>query len=137
MRRFLPQTFNQWLLASVPLSLVFACVTGLWTLGAAAALGALCSLAVRSPQQEFVERWPFLARWFPGQFAGVQAKTDDAKKLSSLPALPPPRRRPPKDSSATPVEQMIAKGRVTLLLRPQIAPNLTSADLERAQDALD
>jgi gamma-glutamyl hercynylcysteine S-oxide synthase len=137
MRRFLPQTFNQWLLASVPLSLVFACVTGLWTLGAAAALGALCSLAVRSPQQEFVERWPWLARYFPGQFPTAQTKSEQPNKFSSLPTLPPPRRRPPKDSSATPVEQMIAKGRVALLLRPQIAPNLSSADLERSQDALD
>jgi iron(II)-dependent oxidoreductase len=136
MRQYFPQSTNQWLLAAVPLSLVVACFTGLWTLGAAAALGALCSLAVRSPQQEFLERWPWLARVLPGQAATALPKAEQSKR-SALPPPPPPRRRPPTDSTASPVEQMIAKGRVALLLRPQIAPNLSAADLARAQDALD
>src|SRR5262249_29433210 len=35
------------------------------------------------------------------------------------------------------VQQMIAQGRVALLLRPQIASSLSAADLEQAQAALD
>src|SRR3954471_24983176 len=116
--RFLPKSLNQWLIAAIPLSLLFAWLTGHWTLGGAAALGALCVLAVRNPQQELVEKWPLLGRF-------LSAKTADSKEEAShtpAPApLPPPRKRPKKDSNASPFEQMLAQGSVALLLRPQIA----------------
>ena len=51
--------------------------------------------------------------------------------------MPPPRRRPKKGDSASPVQQMVAQGRVALLLRPQIAANLSATELQTAQDALD
>ena len=135
MRRYLPQTLNQWLLAAVPLSLLLAWPTGLWTLGAAAALGALCALAVRNPQQEFLERWPWLARFAPGTTRPARAAQTTENKIFAAPL--PPRRPVRRDKNMSPVGQMIAQGRVALLLRPQIAASLSAADLEAAQAALD
>jgi iron(II)-dependent oxidoreductase len=136
MRRYLPRSLNEWLLAAIPLSLLLAWLTGHWILGAAAALGALCWLAVRSPQQEFVERWPWLARLLRASAAALPTNSADEPALPAAP-LPAPRRRAPKGSDASPVEQMVAQGRVALLLRPQIASNLSSKELQAAQDALD
>src|SRR5207253_7907047 len=48
--------------------------------------------------------------------------------------------RPKKAKPGAPgslVDQMVAQGRVALLLRPQIAANLSDVDLETAQEALD
>src|SRR5687767_7210575 len=116
MRRYLPQTLNQWLLAAVPLSLVVAWPLGYWTVGAAVALGALCALAVRNPQQEFVETWPWLSRVLGSK---QQPESKPERKKTVIP-LPPPRRHVRKDKNMSPVQQMLAQGRVALLLRPQI-----------------
>jgi gamma-glutamyl hercynylcysteine S-oxide synthase len=133
MRRYLPQTLNQWLLAAVPLSLVVAWPLGYWTVGAAVALGALCALAVRNPQQEFVETWPWLSRVLGSK---QQPESKPERKKTVIP-LPPPRRHVRKDKNMSPVQQMLAQGRVALLLRPQIAASLSAAELELAQSALD
>jgi len=134
MRRFFPNTLNESLLAAIPLSLIVAGLTGYWTLGGAAALGAMCVLAMRNPQQEFVERWPWLARFL----TKAETTTKDETPSSPPPApLPPPRKRPKRDSNSTPVDQMIAQGRVALLLRPQIAASLSGSELQTAHDALD
>src|SRR5437762_13968458 len=126
MRRFLPKSLNQTLLAAIPVSLLVAWLTGYWTFGAAAALGALCVLAVRSPQQEFAGQWPWLAGLLGKSAAGTK---EEQPAAPSPVVLPPPRRRPKKDNNASPADQMIAKGRVALLLRPQIASNLSSDEL--------
>jgi formylglycine-generating enzyme required for sulfatase activity len=118
MRRFLPKTMNDWIL------------------GSAAAMGALCALAIRGPQQEFLDRWPWLKRLVPGTANPAPATSEESKQFLP-PALPPPRRRPAKGSTSSPVEQMVAQGRVALLLRPQIASRLSTAELQRAQEALD
>lgn len=55
----------------------------------------------------------------------VEAALDDA-----------PDNQPPADTSAL-VEQMLAQGRYALLLRPQIAPNLSHDQLRTALEALD
>jgi gamma-glutamyl hercynylcysteine S-oxide synthase len=136
MRRFLPQSLNQWLLAAVPLSLVVAWLSGHWIVGAAAALGALCVLAMRGPQKESLVRWPWLARLLPGGAASAGANVEDVP-ASRPAALPAPRQRLAKRSEASPVELMIAQGRVALLLRPQIASNLSAHELQTAQEALD
>src|SRR5262245_41665225 len=117
MRRFLPKSLNEWLLTAIPLSILFAWLTGYWTLGAAAALGALCALAVRNPQQEFLAKWPWLTRWLPKGVSGT--KSEESKPLAPLPP-PPPRKHARKDKNMSLSEQMIAQGRVALLLRPQI-----------------
>jgi iron(II)-dependent oxidoreductase len=92
----------------------------------------LCALAVRNPQQEFLERWPWLARLVPNRRPSSVAS-------ESKPAIvpPPPRRQVRKDKNMSPVEQMIAQGRVALLVRPQIATSLSARELEAAQAALD
>lgn len=132
MRRFFPQTLNQAILAAIPLSLLAAGVTGYWTLGGAAVAVALCLLAVRNPQQEFLQKWPWLARFLPG---GATAK--DESPSAAAPPAPPPRKHVRKEKSMPLAEQMIAQGRVALLLRPQVASGLSRADLEAAQAALD
>jgi formylglycine-generating enzyme required for sulfatase activity len=134
MRRFLPKSLNESLLAAIPLSLLVAWLTGFWTFGAAAALGALCALAVRNPQQEFVQRWPWVARFIPKTAAPAE---EEAASAPAPAPLPPPRKRMKRDSSSSPADQMIAQGRVALLLRPQIAASLSDSELQTAQDALD
>ena len=113
MRRFLPNrlSLNQSLLAAIPLSLVVAWLTGFWTCGAAFAMAALCVLAVRNPQQEFVERWPWLARVLSKSAASPQEESFTAPAPAPL---PPPRRRVKRDSNSSPVEQMVAQGRANV-----------------------
>src|SRR5947208_4504416 len=134
MQRFLPKSLNQCLLAAIPLSLLVAWLTGYWTLGAAAALGALCVLAVRNPQPESAQRWAGLTRFLSPNKAAPQL---DASPVAKPAIAAPPRRRPKNDSSSSPAEQMIAKGRVALLLRPQIASSLSPDELQTAHEALD
>ncbi len=131
MRRFLPKTLNQWLLAAIPLSLLLAWLLNHWILGAAAALGAMCVLAVRNPQfDRNWRRWGgvknLLSRRAPGPPAPAQA-----------PQQAPPRRAPRRDPNASLARQMIEQGRVALLLRPQVATSLSADDLAAAQEALD
>jgi iron(II)-dependent oxidoreductase len=135
MRRYLPKTINQWLLAAIPLALVAAWPTGYWTLGAAIALGALCALAARNPQQEFAECFSWL--WNLLRKKAESGSTESATNYQPPPPLPPPRKRTSAADARTPVEKMIAQGRVALLLRPQIAPNLSGGELRAAQGALD
>jgi formylglycine-generating enzyme required for sulfatase activity len=132
--RFPPKSLNLCLLAAIPLSLLVAWLTGHWILGAAAALGAMCVLAVRNPQDELVKLYPWLAR-----FLGKTAPEERVDRPSDPPPrapLPPPRKRISKENCTTPAEQMIAQGRVALLLRPQIAANLSSRELQTAHDSL-
>jgi iron(II)-dependent oxidoreductase len=136
MRRFLPRTLNQWLLAAVPLPLLLAWPTGMWTIGAAISLAALCALAMRNPQHEFLETWPWLRR-FVSRSQQSAAGSIDHRPKKVPPSLPPPRRQVRKDKNMSPVEHMLAQGRVALLLRPQIAASLSTKDLELAQAALD
>jgi iron(II)-dependent oxidoreductase len=133
MRRFLPKTLNQWLLAAIPLSLLLAWVLNHWILGAAAALGALCVLAVRNPKFEAVlERLPFWSRIFAGH-TSARDEADEPRRTIN----PPPRRVPKRDKAAPLSSQLLEQGRVALLLRPQVAASLSTADLTAAQDALD
>lgn len=132
MRRFLPKTLNQWLLAAIPLSLLLAWLTNHWILGTAATLGALCVLAVRNPKLDgLAKRWPWLARVLTKDPA---APEDEAPQ----PAVEaPPRRAHKRDKDAPLAQQFIAQGRVALLLRPQVAASLGATDLGAAHDALD
>jgi iron(II)-dependent oxidoreductase len=127
MRRFL--TLNWFLAAAAPLCLGFGWLLGQFSLGAIAAAGAVCWLAIRTPG------------W----------RGNSSRNLSSTAdAGPPPMEdwTPPKDTPRPPtarrapadetlVEQMIAQGREALLLRPQIAANLNDTDLAAVQVALD
>jgi iron(II)-dependent oxidoreductase len=132
MRRFLPKTLNQWLLASIPLSLLLAWLLNHWILGAAAALGAMCVLAARNPQFDWNwRRWRGLNR-----LASRRSAAPAASASTSQPA-PPPRRTPRRDPSAPLARQMIEQGRVALLLRPQVASSLSAGELTAAQEALD
>jgi iron(II)-dependent oxidoreductase len=133
MRRFLPKSINQWLLAAVPLALLLGWLAHWLLLGAAGALGALCVLAVRNPQAEFLARWPWLKRILPRRAARTSAEEDGR----ATPPAPPPRQHVRKNKNMPLVQQMVAQGRVALLLRPQIASSLSAADLEQAQTALD
>src|SRR5258706_13788192 len=121
MRRFLPRSLNQCLIAAIPLSLLIAWLTGHWLLGAAVTLGALCILAARATPEQLAavgSRWPQLLR------RGGNSAESNSNNTTTVVALapPPPRRRPEKDSTASLARQMIAQGRVRLLLRPQYAP---------------
>ena len=134
MRRFLPKTLNQWLLAAIPLSLLLAWLLNHWILGAVAALGAMCVLAVRNPQ--FDPGWKRL----PGLkslLTWPQKATAIPEQAESKPApMPPPRPKRAKRGETLP-EQMIEQGRVALLLRPQVAASLSMPDRRAAQEALD
>ena len=133
MRRFLPKSLNQWLLTAVPLALLLGWLCNWLLVGAAAALGALCALAVRNPQAEFLARWPWLTKLLPHRAGQTSAEED----RPANPPAPPPRQHVRKVKNMPLVEQMVAQGRVALLLRPQIAGSLSAADLEQAQSALD
>ena len=133
MRRFLPKTLNQWLLAAIPLSLLLAWLLNHWILGAAAALGAMCVLAVRNPQ--FDPGWtrlPGLKNLLSWPKKSAAAQPEAAKPI---PAPPPRHKRAKRGESLA--EQMIEQGRVALLLRPQVASSLSPADRNAAQEALD
>ncbi|HZN34831.1 MAG TPA: SUMF1/EgtB/PvdO family nonheme iron enzyme [Pirellulaceae bacterium] len=134
MRRFLPKTLNQWLLAAIPLVLLLAWLLNHWLLGVAAVLSALCVLAVRNPKFEGNwRRLPWLQKLFPQPAA--PAPIQPAPVMPAPP--PPPRRIRRHEAGASLAEQMIDQGRVALLLRPQVATSLSAADLEQAQAALD
>lgn len=68
------------------------------------------------------------------------AKKGSAKKAAAapLPPLPAASRKPvdPTDTDGL-VEQMLAQGRFSLLLRPEIVTNLSQDHLRRAQEALE
>jgi iron(II)-dependent oxidoreductase len=133
MRRYLPKTLNQWLLASIPASLLVAWLLNHWIFGAAAALGALCVLAVRNPQFDpGLKRLSGLTKLLTRREAA-----EKEEKPQPTPAPPPPRRVRRSGKGAPLAQQMIEQGRVALLLRPQVATSLTSAELAAAQEALD
>src|SRR5438067_4813140 len=135
MRRFLPRTLNQCLIAAIPLALLLAWLTGHWLLGAAVTLGALCVLAARATPEQLAA---VNSRWSHLRHRGDRsAESEFNNSTTVVTPAPPPRRRPEKDSTASLARQMIAQGRVALLLRPQIASTLSPDDYQAAQDALD
>lgn len=112
------------LVAALPLCLLFAWISGYWTIGAAGAAAALCLLALWQPQS--------LARLFA---RGAAAPAVLAVGTSYVGGTSRPARQIVSANSL--VGQMIAQGRAALLLRPQIASTLPSADLAASQAALD
>jgi iron(II)-dependent oxidoreductase len=127
MRRFL--TPNWILTGAALLCLLLGWLIGQFSIGAIAAAGALCALAIRNPN------WRL--NFGGGNAAASQlapAPMEDWTPPKDTPR-PPTARREPADGSL--VEQMIAQGREALLLRPQIAANLSDTDLASAQVALD
>src|SRR5687767_11007549 len=114
MRRFLPKSLNQVLLAAIPVALVAAWLTGHWTLGAAVALGAMCGLAVRNSSQETDDA----AGWRESRSKKKAASSPTETSARPPAPPPPPRRRASADNNSSPVERMVAQGRVALLLRP-------------------
>ena len=120
MRPFNTNSINWLLAAAAPLCLVLAWATGHWMLGAVGAAAALCLFALRQPQ------------W----------KLSRAHRETAAPAQRVERVSPPDDddrevAGGTLLEQMVASGRVALLLRPQIASGLSTEDLASAQSHLD
>lgn len=127
MRRFLPKTLEQWLLAAAPLTLLVGWLVGHPTVGAALAATALCTVAIRNSRLDDFRplfRWPWKA---------TAAETASANEPPPEP-LRPRTRRPP---SASLVDQLIEQRRIALLLRPQVAASLSREQLQEAQDALD
>ncbi len=132
MLRFLPHTVNQWLAALAAICLFAGWLTVHWTLGAAVALTLLCVVAVRAPHKAFSLPWS----------RRRDSRTSERQPIESTPppVAPAPAPRPKKTKSASReslVDQMVAQGRVALLLRPQIAASLSESDLQKAQEALD
>ncbi len=127
MRRFLTPN---WILAgAAPLSLLLGWLIGQFSLGAIAAAGALCALAIRNPN------WRLnLGRRYSVDSDSAPSPMEDWAPPKDTPR-PPTARRAASDDTL--VEQMIAQGREALLLRPQIAANLSDTDLAAAQVALD
>jgi len=127
MRRFF--TLHWFLLAAAPLCFVGGWLLGQFSLGAIAATAALSVWAIRHPK----------LRSGSGNRSTVASDGGPAPMEDWTPPKdtprPPTARRAPADDTL--VEQMIAQGREALLLRPQIAANLTDADLATAQVALD
>jgi iron(II)-dependent oxidoreductase len=138
MRRVLNLSLNQVLLGAVPLCLLFAWLSGHWTLGAAVALGALCALALRNPNLPWLDRIPGLSR-LAARPEAPSSRASTTSTTTSIPAAvaPPPRRPAKRNHDAPLVSQMLEQGRVALLLRPQIAVNLSATDLSAAQAELD
>jgi iron(II)-dependent oxidoreductase len=131
MHRLLPKTVNHWLAALAPLLLLAGWITGYWTLGAALALTTFCIVAMRSTHAKFALPWS-------RRQETTAPPAVESKSLAVEPVRPPPRPKKPKhNAQQSLVDQMVAQGRVALLLRPQIAANLSDADLQRAQEALD
>src|SRR5688572_10664822 len=107
MWRIFPRSFNQALVAAIPLSLLVGWLTDHWTLCGAAAVCALCILALRNPRIEFLERLPLLRR-----LASREPAPDTSwKAVVGLAPLPPPRRVVRKERNMPLVRQMIAQGR--------------------------
>jgi formylglycine-generating enzyme required for sulfatase activity len=130
MHRFLPKTVNQWLAALAAVALFAGWLTTWWTLGAALGLTILCIVAIRSPHAMLALPWTRKE-----QSAAPQAA--EFKPLAAEPVRPPRPKKPKHSPQESLVDQMVAQGRVALLLRPQIAANLSDADLQKAQEALD
>lgn len=129
MRRLLPKTLEQWLLAAAPLTLLLGWLVGHSTSGAALAATALCVIAIRHSKLDDLRA---LVRWT--RRTGKQESGPPAESPQP-PVEPKPRvRRPP---SASLVDQLIEQRRVALLLRPQVAASLSREQLEAAQEALD
>jgi iron(II)-dependent oxidoreductase len=125
MRRYLPKLpLSVWLLLAVPVALLFAWLSGHWTLGAAIVASVLCLLALRQPQLQ-VSPWQRLGRH----------EVEPVEYRPSQPEARRPVRRSTKGGSL--VEQMISLGRAALLLRPQIASGLSASDMAAAEAALD
>jgi formylglycine-generating enzyme required for sulfatase activity len=126
MRRFLTPN---WILAGAALlSLLIGWAIGQFSLGAIGAAGALCALAIRNPN------WRLSLGGTQSASDEVMSPMEDWSPPKDCPRPPTARRTAANDGL---VEQMIAHGREALLLRPQIAANLTDSDLAAAQVALD
>jgi iron(II)-dependent oxidoreductase len=126
MRRFL--TVNWFLLGATPLCVLLGLATGNWSACGAAVVAALAVLAIRNPN------------WKPRFLRKANEPSQETPNQTEIwnapPApRPPTARRAAADNSLA--EQMIAQGREALLLRPQIAVNLSESDLAAAQVALD
>src|SRR5262249_26026477 len=130
MHRFLPKTVNQWLAALAVLALFTGWLTAWWTLGAALALTILCFVAIRSPHAKLALPWSRKEQ--SSSHSAAETKSPEVE-----PVRPPRPKKPKHSPQASLVDQMVAQGRVALLLRPQIAANLSDADLQKAQEALD
>jgi iron(II)-dependent oxidoreductase len=128
MRRFLPKTVEQWLLAAAPLTLLAGWLVGYPTAGAAIAATALCVVAIRNSKLDDLRA---LVRW---PWRKAEASQPPAAETVEPPPEPRRTRRPP---SASLVDQLIDQRRVALLLRPQVAASLSREQLESAQQTLD
>src|SRR5688500_5945113 len=120
-------TLNWILLGSAAAGLTLAGLTDRWIIGGSVAAVALCVMALR------VSRHRRRALSDRSSADPLPNQTEDW--LAPPAPRPPTARRAAADDSL--VEQMIAQGREALLLRPQIAANLTDADIAAAQVALD
>src|SRR5688572_2694464 len=120
MRLFNGNSTNWLLAAAAPLCLLLAWATGYWTLGAVGAASALCLFALRQPQ------WPWRS-----------ARRDDAPAVEIKEPISSADDDDREVAGGTLLEQMVASGRVALLLRPQIASSLSPDDLAAAQACLD
>jgi iron(II)-dependent oxidoreductase len=116
MRRF--RILNLLLIAAAAICLALAWRTGYWTVGGAGAFAALCLLAACNPR------------------VGGRRKTDE-REIPAAQQVAQPRTRRSRVAGDTLAQQMIGQGREALLLRPQIATNLSAEDLADAQAALD
>jgi iron(II)-dependent oxidoreductase len=100
-----------------------------WILGLGGAVAALCLIALAEPVRRHFR---------PGD---KEAATAAASAEEAVPRRPAPVAAPLPEIEETPggtlVDQMLAQGRYPLLLRPQIAGNLSPHDLRRAHEALD
>jgi iron(II)-dependent oxidoreductase len=132
MLRLLPKLINPALLGAIPTLLLGGWLTGHWILGAAAALVPLCVLAIRSPQLRFTLGNPRLLKLLSSTSGKVAGE-----RLQPAATPAPPRRKSAETANLSLAEQMIAQGRVALLLRPQIAASLPKVELQVAQAALD
>lgn len=111
MRRFNPRSLNHWLLVAAPTAVCAGWIFGYWTLGAGIGFTALCLVGARGDRGK----------------SSSQSPTTAIKTATAITA--------PTDRSL--VAQFVAQGRSALLLRPQIAGTLNTADREEAQAALD
>src|SRR5262245_33006054 len=125
MHRFLPKTVNQWLAALAVLALFAGWLTAWWTLGAAIALTIFCVVAIRYPHARLALPWS-------RKDQSTAALVADIKSPEVEPVRPPRPKKPKHSPQQSLVDQMVAQGRVALLLRPQIAANLSDADLQKA-----
>jgi iron(II)-dependent oxidoreductase len=100
-----------------------------WVLGAAGATAGLCLLALNQPlvsRRNLHERLRELANRSLGPVENATAARIDEQETPTVQVEP-----------GDLVGQMIQQGRCALMLRAQIASNLESVQLARAQDALD